>query len=180
VTLDGGGSSDPEGGSLGYHWSWPSGEAEGARPAVVLPLGVTTVTLVVDDGELSSAPDTVVIEVRDTTPPFVVALAAPGLLWPPDGRLVKVSFDVAARDLCDPYPAITLVAVTSSEPGAGRPWPQSADAVIGTDDRGVSLRADRLGTGSGRTYLVTYRATDRSGNSSEAGATVVVPHDQRH
>jgi len=127
-----------------------------------------------------SAPDTVAIEVRDTTPPFVVALAAPGLLWPPDGRLVKVSFDVAARDLCDPSPAITLVAVTSSEPGAGRPWPQYADALIGTDDRGVSLRADRLGTGSGRTYMVTYRAADRSGNSTEAGATVAVPHDQRH
>ena len=180
VTLDGGGSSDPEGGSLRYHWSWSTGQAEGRSPSVVLPLGVSRVALVVDDGELSSTQDTVTIEVRDTTPPTVIALADRGLLWPPDGRLVGVSFDVAARDLCDPSPAITLAGVTSSEPVTGTLRPQYGDAQLGTDDRTLSLRADRSGAGPGRSYMVTYRATDRSGNSSEAGATVFVPHDQRH
>jgi len=179
VTLDGGGSSDSDGGSLRYHWSWPTGQAEGPHPAVVLPLGVSRITLVVDDGELSSSPDTVTIEVRDTTPPTVIALADRGLLWPPDGRLVGVSFDVAASDLCDPSPAITLAAVTSSEPLSGKLWPQYAGAQLGTDDRTLSLRAERSGAGPGRTYMITYRATDRSGNFSDAGATVFVPHDQR-
>ncbi len=180
VTLDGRGSSDPEGASLRYHWTWAGGQAEGPGPSVMLPLGVTPITLIVDDGELGSSPDTVNVEVRDTTPPTVIALADRGVLWPPDGRLAGVSFDVAARDLCDPSPAIMLVSVTSSEPVGGKSWPQYAGAQFGTDDRALSLRADRSGSGPGRTYLITYRATDRSGNFSDAGATVFVPHDQRH
>ena len=180
VTLDGSGSSDPEGGSLLYHWSWMTGQAEGVRPTFTLPLGVSTITLVVDDGGLSSAPDTVTIEVRDTTPPIIAARPTPGLLWPPDGRLVSVSLDVTARDLCDPSPAIELVGVASSEPDSGRPGPQYAGAVPGPSDTALYLRADRSGSGAGRTYTITYRATDRSGNSSVAGAVVTVPHDQRH
>ena len=54
-----------------------------------------------------------------------------------------------------------------------------AGAGTGTDDRAVSLRADRAGAGSGRTYTLTYRATDASGNSAADSATVSVPHDQR-
>src|SRR2546428_4973109 len=180
VTLDGSGSSDPEGGSLLYHWSWMTGQAEGVRPTFTLPLGVSTITLVVDDGGLSSAPDTVTIEVRDTTPPIIAARPTPRLLWPPDGRLVSVSLDVTARDLCDPSPAIELVGVASSEPDSGRPGPQYAGAVPGPSDTALYLRADRSGSGAGRTYTITYRATDRSGNSSLARAVVTVPHDQRH
>jgi hypothetical protein len=52
-------------------------------------------------------------------------------------------------------------------------------AGTGTDDRAVSLRADRAGAGPGRTYTLTYSATDASGNSAAAVTTVSVPHDQR-
>ena len=40
------------------------------------------------------------------------------------------------------------------------------------------LRAERSGKGNGRIYLITYSATDSSGNTSFAEATVIVPHDQ--
>ena len=178
VILDGRASSDPEGGALHYHWSGPFGEIEGAQPTVPLPLGASTVTLVVDDGEVASEPDTVEIVVRDTQSPQIAAIAASGLLWPPDGRLVDVSFSVAASDLCDPAPQIALLEVASSEPSGGRPGKQFAGAAIGIDDRQVALRADRSGNGPGRTYLVTYGALDRSGNLGTAGATVFVPHDR--
>jgi hypothetical protein len=42
----------------------------------------------------------------------------------------------------------------------------------------VYLRAERSGTGSGRVYTITYTATDASGNSTTASATVTVPHNQ--
>jgi len=178
VLLDGRASSDPEGGTLRYHWSGPFGQIEGAQPTVALPLGASTVTLVVDDGDVVSEPDAVQIVVRDTRPPQLAALAASGVLWPPDGRLVDVSFSVAASDLCDPAPQIALLEVASSEPSGGRPGLQFTGAAIGIDDRQVKLRADRSGNGPGRTYLVTYGALDRSGNLATAAAAVLVPHDR--
>lgn len=179
VILDGRASSDPEGATLRYLWSGPFGQIEGARPTVSLPLGVSTVTLAVDDGEAVSESDSVRIAVRDTQPPRIAAIAASGgILWPPDGRLVDVSFSVAASDLCDPAPAIALLEVISSEPSGGRAGAQFAGAAIGIDDRQIALRADRSGNGPGRTYLVTYGARDRAGNLDTAGATVFVPHDR--
>ena len=178
VSLDGRSSSDPEGAALRYHWSGPFGQIEGAQPTVFLPLGISTVTLAVDDGEVVSETDAVEIVVRDTQPPRIAAIAASGMLWPPDGRMVDVSFTVAASDLCDPSPAIALLEVASSEPAGGRAGAQFAGAVIGIDDRQMALRADRSGSGPGRTYLVTYGARDRAGNVGTAGATVFVPHDR--
>ena len=56
------------------------------------------------------------------------------------------------------------------------------DDIQGTDIGGadfqILLRAERAGGGSGRTYTVTYRATDESGNAASAGSAVFVPHDR--
>ena len=48
---------------------------------------------------------------------------------------------------------------------------------LGTLDTRISLRAERSGSGPGRTYTLTYRATDLAGNVATAIATVIVPHD---
>jgi len=71
VTLDGSGSSNPNGDELTYLWIWDSGSATGVNPIVQLPLGTTTITLVVNDGTEDSEPDTVDITVVDTTSPAV-------------------------------------------------------------------------------------------------------------
>jgi hypothetical protein len=42
----------------------------------------------------------------------------------------------------------------------------------------VYLRAERAGAGDARTYTITYSATDASGDSATASATVEVPHDR--
>ncbi len=179
VTLDGTGSSDPDDDVLSYHWTGPFGEVTGPRPTVILPFGVSLITLVVDDGQTTGGPDTVRVEVRDTLPPSIAASAAPSVLWPPDGRLVDVGLTVQAADRCDPAPTVVLQDVTNSEPSAGRPGSSIAGASEGTNDHQVSLRAERSGSGPGRTYTLTYRATDRSGNFAAAAATVTVPHDRR-
>jgi hypothetical protein len=66
VTLDGSGSTDdgliqqP----LEYTWAWTGGSATGVSPIITLPVGTTTVTLTVFDGQYYDT-DTVTILVRD-------------------------------------------------------------------------------------------------------------------
>jgi uncharacterized protein YqfA (UPF0365 family) len=98
-------------------------------------------------------------------------------------QVVKATIQVS--DTCDPNPAITLVSVMSNEPeagyiGAGDVGPDVQDANIGADDRSFSLRAERATAvqNTGRVYTFVYRATDASGNLSEATAAVTVPKHQ--
>jgi hypothetical protein len=42
-----------------------------------------------------------------------------------------------------------------------------------------NVRAERAGSGRGRTYTVIYEARDASGNTALAPATIEVPHDNK-
>lgn len=68
VTLDGTFSGNSEGDPMTYRWTGPftdgSGEAGGPTPTVGLPIGTSTVSLVVSDGTSESAPDTVAVQVQ--------------------------------------------------------------------------------------------------------------------
>ena len=48
----------------------------------------------------------------------------------------------------------------------------------GFEPHKVSLRASRLGSGTGRIYTVTATATDVAGNSTTSSASCVVPLSQ--
>lgn len=81
VTLDGSGSSDPEGDPLGYTWTGPfpegGGQVTGVSPTVSLPVGISTIQLIVNDGSLDSPPDEVVINIEDSQPPQINATLRP-------------------------------------------------------------------------------------------------------
>ncbi len=71
VTLDGSDSYDPYGGSINYHWSAPGGitlsDSTIVNPTFTAPTVADSTdyafTLIVDDGQLYSEPDTVVVSV---------------------------------------------------------------------------------------------------------------------
>jgi N-acetylneuraminic acid mutarotase len=174
-------------GSLTFTWTGSftegGGTVQGRDAAVTVPLGQTTITLKVTDGQGQSATDTVLVTVRDTAAPTLTLLADPQFLWPPNAALVPVHVTGRVIDACDPNPALALVSVTSSEPddapgpGDGRTTGDISGADLGSPDLSLDLRAERDSHGPGRVYRLTYGAVDASGNSTTAFTVVTVPHD---
>jgi hypothetical protein len=178
VTLDGSGSYDLDGDPLTYSWTWDGGSATGVSPTVVLPLGTTNVTLVVNDGKVDSDPDMVDITVEDTTPPTIHnILATPDVLWPPNHKMMKVRVTVDYDDICDPAPFCYIVGVICNEPANGPgdgntepDWELFIDKPLI-----VTLRAESAGMGTGRVYTIYVECTDISGNIAGAIVDVTVP-----
>src|SRR5262249_9669845 len=134
-------------------------------------LGATQVGLTATDpwGNVSKTCQASVRVVDMTGPVIASASAAPAVIWPPNKAMVAVSISASAADNCDAAPSCRITKVTSNE---------AADFQI-TGPMTVSLRADRSGSGRGRTYSVWVTCTDASGNdSAPRSAMVVVPHDQ--
>ncbi|MDH5267799.1 MAG: PKD domain-containing protein [Candidatus Bathyarchaeota archaeon] len=142
-------------------------------------LGTHELTLTATDDSGNSGNDTIVVTVVDTTPPELTVLVNPEDLWPPNHKYVEVTTVVTAHDVCDPSPKITFISITSNEPDNARGIGDgnTIDDIVIVDDFTFELRAERGGNGSGRIYTITYQATDASGNSAQASATVTVKHN---
>jgi hypothetical protein len=178
VTLDGTGSSDPDGDALTYTWSGDFGTLTGATPEVTLPLGTHTITLTVDDGRGGTATDTVDITVADGTPPTIETLTvSPGVLWPPNHQMAPIALTVNALDNCSAV-SCKIVSVSSSEPVIGVGSGQTSPDWEVTGALGLKLRAERSGTTSGRIYTVIIQCTDTAALTATRTVTVTVPHNQ--
>jgi len=141
-------------------------------------LGEHIVTLNATDEAGNTGSDDVTVTVIDTTPPELTVIASPRALWPPNHKYVKVKINVTAFDICDSSPNVTFVSITCNEPDNGLGDGNTVDDIVIIDDFTFNLRAERSGKGSGRTYTITYKATDASGNESMASVTIEVPHNQ--
>jgi len=155
----------------------------GADASGTFPLGTTEVVFTGADASGNTATCPSRVTVQDTVPPGLEVSVDPQVLWPPDHRLVPVEVATDVEDVCDPGAPALLVSVASSEPddvpdgGDGRTTGDVADAGIGSPDGRISLRAERLAEGPGRTYSMTYEATDASGNRTRRTTLVTVPRD---
>ena len=143
-------------------------------------LGTHELTLSATDDSGNTGSDTVVVTVVDTTPPEITIVVTPDDLWPPNHKYVEVTTAVTAHDICDSSPTITFVSITSNEPdnAKGIGDGNTVDDIVIVDDFTFKLRAERAGNGSGRIYTITYQATDASGNTAQAYATVTVKHNR--
>jgi len=188
VTLDGWGFSYPAGDPVTFQWAWNGGSEVGESPIINLPLGTHTISLIVNDGNVNSEPDTVDVTVIDQTLPEITLSVSPNTLWPPNHKMVPIAVLITATDSCDPNPILQLKSITMNEGEETNTYDPAWDNTLGdgrtlddiqVDESGnISLRAERSGTGMGRIYIITYSVTDASGNTATASATVTVPHNQ--
>ena len=151
--------------------------------AASLKLGTNLVTVTVVDsaGNETSCDSTIIVQ--DTIAPVITKVtASPASLWPPNHKLVPVNINVAIKEACC-LGDWRILSVTSNEAiGSGAEKKGSGNTLVDwtiTGNHGLTLRAERAGTGKGRSYTITVQAQDCSGNLSlPATFTVTVPHNQ--
>lgn len=182
ITLDASSSLDTDRDPLTYLWTGPFGTLTTEEPQaqVELPLGEHSVTLSVFDTHHGTTTTSEVIRIQDTAAPDIHLSTLETPLWSPDHKLALVA-EVVATDACDPAVSVQ-VTVTSDEPsdgtgdGSTEPDWQLERRADGT--LGLWLRAERSGTGDGRTYTVMVTAQDTPANSAAVTAQVYVQHSQ--
>lgn len=103
-------------------------------------------------------------------------------LWPPNHHTHDVDIAALAGPFDDDDMPVDVVitSITQDEPlDAGGGGPNAADC----DGDGVggsiaTIRAERLGNGNGRVYVVGYNATSATGQTCSGSVLVTVPHSQ--
>jgi hypothetical protein len=114
----------------------------------------------------------------DKKVPVISGMPAMGCtLWPPNHKMTEVATVTASDTLSGVAPSTFKVTGTSNEPSD----PKDPDIVITPNASGgfvVQLRAERLGTGTGRVYTLTAASADLAGNATTTTATCTVPHGE--
>jgi uncharacterized repeat protein (TIGR03803 family) len=161
---------------------------DGSRPVTctpgsgtTFPISTTTVTCKSTDkaGNTGEKKFTVTV----VKPPTLTVKLSPGLLWPPNHKMVTIAATITATNGSGPAPTVTLVSITSNEPDNGLGDGDTANdiqgASFGTNDRSFQLRAERAGRGPGRVYTVTYKVVNPAYPTifTTVVGTVIVPHD---
>ncbi|RLL51104.1 hypothetical protein D8Y20_10265, partial [Mariprofundus sp. EBB-1] len=108
VMLDGTASSDPDGDTLTYSWTWDSDRngifdttVTGVNPSASFPIGTIDIYLTVDDGNGHTASSTTSVTVQDTTAPTVSAGADQTIeATSTSGVYFDVSTQATASDTC--------------------------------------------------------------------------------
>jgi hypothetical protein len=136
--------------------------------------GETELNFSATDVEGAVEPTRTLLVQVDKTPPSVTCAVTPTALWPPNHKMVPVTVSVTVTDSLSGSAGFTLVSVTSDEGDEGD---DIQGFVVGTADTAGQLRSERLGSGDGRTYTLTYEGSDVAGNTSRCSTTVTVPHD---
>ena len=108
------------------------------------------------------------------------AFADPCCLWPPNHKFVDVNIMGVTDPDGDAF-SITIDGITSDEPTAtynGSGGAKHAPDATGVGTDTASVRAERSGNHDGRVYVISFTATDDSGNACSGTVTVKVSHDQ--
>lgn len=163
-------ATDAVSGTVAIHCS----PASGSR----FDMGTTAVQCTARDSRNNVATGSFNVIVRDTVPPVVLfAEAAPGVLWPANGKMVNVTVVVVAFDTVDILPTSRIISVTSNQPVTGSGDNTSPDWQI-TGPYTLKLRAERTNNVE-RVYTITIETSDESGNVTTSTEKVYVAKSRR-
>ncbi|CAH1223407.1 hypothetical protein PAECIP111891_05518 [Paenibacillus allorhizoplanae] len=112
---------------------------------------------------------TVEFKVDKTMPALSVQLDKTSI-WPANHQMVTINATLNSSDATSGVESVVLTSITSNGLDTGQ---GDIQANTGTAATSFSLRAEK-----GRTYTITYTATDKAGNKKVTSVTVAVPHDQ--
>ena len=91
-------------------------------------------------------------------PDCTAAVASPALLWPPNNKFVLVAIN-GATDADGDALTLAITSIRQDEPvGKGNSAPDGKGVGTAT----AELRAEKLGSGDGRVYHVSFTASDRT------------------
>jgi hypothetical protein len=190
VTLDGSGSTDVDGNTLGYVWSITSRPARSAAavsdPVAVAPTfvldraGVYVAQLVVNDGTVSSPADTVTITTRNSVPVANAGADRPAVAGrivtldgagstDADGDLLAYSWALTQRPSGS---TATMSGASAVSPSfrADRPGVYIAQLIV--NDGSADSAPDTVTITTGNTAPVANAGADQSGLFVSARATV--------
>jgi hypothetical protein len=141
--------------------------------------GLFTVDVRVADGDGGVANGSTLVRVNPENPDCSAAVASPGLLWPPNHKLVPIQIS----GITNPGGGPVTISVTSifqdepvRSPGSGNTAPDGAGVGTSTP----SVRPEREGGGDGRVYHISFTATNATGGTCTGAVKVGVPKSQGH
>ena len=140
-------------------------------------VGVNTIHLIVTDNNDNVSTCAAMVTVEDKIPPVINNVSAsPGILYPVNHQLMDVKISYTPQDNCPGIlSAITGITVVDNGIGGGTSATSPDWEIV--DAHRVRLRAERPGNGTGRSYFITVRCTDPSGNFTTTVVEVKVVHN---
>jgi hypothetical protein len=161
--------------------------------ALVAAVGFAIPSLASNNGTTKSSSGT---QTQDCGNGHSVSLTGPQVLWPPNHKMVNESA-TATGSSTDLNVTLTITPTAQDlsggdggprhDPDFGYPSgsPTASNMSGGTVTEPFTLRAERSGKGTGRTYVIDWTASWDSGvfscasnDGSHSPFTVSVPHDQ--
>ena len=134
-------------------------------------VGVDTFTYTAHDGTADSNVASVTVEVINRPPDCSAANPSVAVLWPPNHQFVAVNVLGVTDPDGDPL-TFSIDSIRQDEPtGHNAPDGRRVGAT-------AAVRSERLGSGDGRVYHISFNAADADGGVCSGTVTVVVPHDQ--
>jgi hypothetical protein len=149
-----------------------AGTVEGTTndPLSYTAQGTYTIHWTYEDGNGNTTTQEQRVIVDDVTVPTLSVSLAPVSLWPPNRTMQTIGITASTSDNCGSASWV-LASISGNDGTTSSDMSYTANTAPGS----VQVRAERSGLGNGRTYTLTFTASDGHGNEATVLRYVYVP-----